>query len=80
MSGTAGEIGEFGLIARITAGVNAGGPVRVGVGDDAAVLRLGGDLNRDAIGGDCGALRGRREPPRRADIASEGRCKTAPLR
>jgi len=44
VSGTAGEIGEFGLIARITAGAGAGGPVRVGVGDDAAVLRLGGDL------------------------------------
>jgi thiamine-monophosphate kinase len=44
VSGTAGEVGEFGLIARITAGVSAGGPVKVGVGDDAAVLRLGGDL------------------------------------
>lgn len=38
------EVGEFGLIARITSGLRAGGPVRLGVGDDAAVLRLIGDL------------------------------------
>lgn len=38
------DIGEFGLIDKITAGLTAGGPVRIGVGDDCAVLRLGGDL------------------------------------
>jgi thiamine-monophosphate kinase len=38
------DLGEFGLIDRITAGLTAGGPIRLGVGDDAAVLRLSGDL------------------------------------
>lgn len=41
---TAGEVGEFGLIGRITAGSRAGGAVVLGPGDDAAVLRLAGDL------------------------------------
>ncbi|MBA3021148.1 thiamine-phosphate kinase [Propionicimonas sp.] len=44
MSGSAAEVGEFALIDRITAGLGAGGPVLLGVGDDAAVLRLVGDL------------------------------------
>lgn len=39
-----GEVGEFALIGRITAGLGASGPVRLGVGDDCAVLRLAGDL------------------------------------
>lgn len=38
------DVGEFGLIERITAGLGASGAVRLGVGDDAAVLRLAGDL------------------------------------
>jgi thiamine-monophosphate kinase len=41
---TLGEVGEFGLIERITAGLDASGPVVLGVGDDCAVLRLAGDL------------------------------------
>jgi thiamine-monophosphate kinase len=45
MSSVASDVGEFGLINRITAGWGAGGPVRIGVGDDAAVLRLAGDLS-----------------------------------
>ncbi len=44
MSPAVSEVGEFGLIRRITAGLGAGGAVRIGVGDDAAVLRLAGDL------------------------------------
>jgi thiamine-monophosphate kinase len=44
MSPTVAEVGEFGLIGRITAGLDAGGTVRLGPGDDAAVLRLAGDL------------------------------------
>ena len=44
MSPTVSDVGEFGLISRITAGLGAGGAVRLGVGDDAAVLRLVGDL------------------------------------
>jgi thiamine-monophosphate kinase len=45
MSGqTAADIGEFGLIDRITAGLGATGPVRLGTGDDAAVLRPVGDV------------------------------------
>ena len=44
MSPMVSEVGEFGLISRITAGLGAGGAVRIGVGDDAAVLRLAGDL------------------------------------
>lgn len=45
MSGqTAADVGEFGLIDRITAGLGASGPVRLGAGDDAAVLRPAGDL------------------------------------
>ena len=39
-----GELGEFALIGRITAGLGASGPVVLGVGDDCAVLRLAGDL------------------------------------
>jgi thiamine-monophosphate kinase len=41
---SAAGLGEFGLISRITAGLIPWGAVRLGVGDDAAVLRLGGDL------------------------------------
>lgn len=41
---TAGELGEFGLIGRITAGAGRHGAVQLGPGDDAAVLRLAGDL------------------------------------
>lgn len=41
---TLGELGEFALIERITAGLGASGPVVLGVGDDCAVLRLAGDL------------------------------------
>jgi thiamine-monophosphate kinase len=41
---TLGELGEFALIGRITAGLVASGPVVLGVGDDCAVLRLAGDL------------------------------------
>ncbi len=41
---TLGELGEFALIGRITAGLGASGPVVLGVGDDCAVLRLAGDL------------------------------------
>lgn len=44
MSETVGSVGEFALIQRITAGLGASGPVRLGVGDDCAVLRLVGDL------------------------------------
>ena len=40
---TVGELGEFGLIARITAGLPQSPDVIVGVGDDAAVLDIGGD-------------------------------------
>jgi thiamine-monophosphate kinase len=36
---TIGELGEFGLIARISAGLPPGGHVILGIGDDAAVLR-----------------------------------------
>ncbi|NPV52683.1 MAG: thiamine-phosphate kinase [Firmicutes bacterium] len=39
-----GEIGEFGLIKRITQGVLPGPGVVEGVGDDACVLDVGGDL------------------------------------
>ena len=41
---TIGGLGEFALIDRITAGLTASGAVRLGVGDDCAVLRLAGDL------------------------------------
>jgi len=41
---TAGEVGEFGLIERITSGLAASGPVRLGTGDDAAVVRPVGDV------------------------------------
>lgn len=41
---TIGDLGEFAVIGRITAGLGATGPVVLGVGDDAAVLRLSGDL------------------------------------
>ena len=36
---TIGELGEFGLIARMAAGLPPGGQVILGIGDDAAVLR-----------------------------------------
>jgi thiamine-monophosphate kinase len=36
---TIGELGEFGLIARMAAGLPSGGQVVLGIGDDAAVLR-----------------------------------------
>lgn len=41
---TIGELGEFALIGQVTAGLVASGPVRLGIGDDCAVLRLAGDL------------------------------------
>lgn len=41
---TAADVGEFGLIDRITAGLTASGPVLLGTGDDAAVLRPAGDV------------------------------------
>lgn len=44
MSQTIGEVGEFALIERITAGLGASGPVVLGVGDDCAVLRTAGDV------------------------------------
>ncbi len=40
---TVGELGEFGLIARITAGLPQSPDVIVGVGDDAAILDVGGE-------------------------------------
>ncbi|GAC1344785.1 MAG: thiamine-phosphate kinase [Ktedonobacteraceae bacterium] len=40
---TIAELGEFGLIARITAGLAQPSDVIVGVGDDAAILDIGGD-------------------------------------
>src|SRR5258708_11181045 len=40
---TIAELGEFGLSARITAGLPRSADVIVGVGDDAAVLDIGGD-------------------------------------
>ena len=40
---TVGELGEFGLIARITAGLPQSPDVIVGVGDDAAILDIGGE-------------------------------------
>jgi thiamine-monophosphate kinase len=40
---TIAELGEFGLIARLTAGLPQSADVIVGVGDDAAVLDIGGD-------------------------------------
>jgi thiamine-monophosphate kinase len=41
---TAGDVGEFGLIERITSGLSASGAVRLGTGDDAAVVRPVGDV------------------------------------
>jgi len=40
---TIAELGEFGLIARITAGLPQSPDVIVGVGDDAAILDIGGE-------------------------------------
>src|SRR2546421_551281 len=40
---TVGELGEFRLIARITAGLPQSPDVIVGVGDDAAILDIGGE-------------------------------------
>lgn len=40
---TIAELGEFGLIARLTAGLPQPAGVIIGVGDDAAVLDIGGD-------------------------------------
>jgi thiamine-monophosphate kinase len=40
---TIAELGEFGLIARLTAGLPQPTDVIVGVGDDAAILDIGGD-------------------------------------
>ena len=40
---TIAELGEFGLIARLTAGLPPSPDVIVGVGDDAAILDVGGD-------------------------------------
>lgn len=44
MPGTLRDIGEFGLIARLTQALPQGEAVVVGVGDDCAVLRAGGSL------------------------------------
>jgi thiamine-monophosphate kinase len=44
VSETVGQVGEFALIDRITAGLSASGQVVLGTGDDCAVLRLAGDL------------------------------------
>lgn len=41
---TIGEVGEFGLIDQITADLPTGPAVRLGVGDDCAVLRFAGDV------------------------------------
>jgi thiamine-monophosphate kinase len=41
---TAADVGEFGLIERIIAGLGASGPVLLGTGDDAAVVRPAGDV------------------------------------
>ncbi|MGH3096726.1 MAG: thiamine-phosphate kinase [Streptosporangiales bacterium] len=41
---TIGELGEFGLIARVTSGYAQGNQVELGPGDDAAVLRANGGL------------------------------------
>ncbi|HQD95982.1 MAG TPA: thiamine-phosphate kinase [Propionicimonas sp.] len=41
---TIGGLGEFALIEQLTSGLTASGAVRLGVGDDCAVLRLAGDL------------------------------------
>jgi thiamine-monophosphate kinase len=43
MSDTIAALGEFGLIARLTAGLASRPDVLVGVGDDCAVLDLGGE-------------------------------------
>ncbi len=43
MSETIAALGEFGLIARLTSGLASRSEVLVGVGDDCAVLDLGGD-------------------------------------
>jgi thiamine-monophosphate kinase len=43
MSETIAALGEFGLIARLTSGLASRPEVLVGVGDDCAVLDLGGD-------------------------------------
>jgi thiamine-monophosphate kinase len=40
MGATLGDVGEFGLIARVTEGLAAGPDVLVGPGDDAAVVRM----------------------------------------
>ena len=40
---TIAELGEFGLIARLTAGLPRSADVILGVGDDAAILDIGGD-------------------------------------
>jgi thiamine-monophosphate kinase len=50
---TIAALGEFGLIARLTAGLAARPDVLVGVGDDCAVLDLGGD---QALLATCDAL------------------------
>lgn len=41
---TVGEVGEFGLIQQLTAGLAASAPVLLGPGDDCAVLQLEGAL------------------------------------
>jgi thiamine-monophosphate kinase len=50
---TIAELGEFGLIARLTAGLPRPADVVVGVGDDAAVLDVGGD---ELVVATCDAL------------------------
>src|SRR2546421_3144185 len=50
---TVGELGEFGLIARITAGLPQSPDVIVGVGDDAAILDIG---SSDVLVATCDAL------------------------
>lgn len=41
---TLGEIGEFGLISRMVSGLGQGSRIRLGPGDDCAVVGLSGDL------------------------------------
>ncbi len=43
---TVAELGEFGVIARITAGLPQFPDVIAGVGDDAAILDIGSNCSR----------------------------------
>ncbi len=54
MKGTVGELGEFGLIKELTSRLTTTPAVRVGPGDDAAVVaapRQGGGEHRHPSGG-----------------------------